>query len=45
MAWRRLGDKPSSEPMVGGQPTVYALLGLSELSNTLLTRYGFDNTC
>ena len=34
MAWRRLGDKPLSEPMMDSLPThnIYASLGLNELT-------------
>ena len=36
MAWRRPGDKPLSEQMMVGLPTlIYASLGLDELNNNL----------
>ena len=37
MAWRRLGDKPLSEPMMVSYWRIYASRGLSELRQKLLS--------
>ena len=43
MAWRRPGDKPLSEPMMLVYWLIYASLGLNELTNILVSKYGFSN--